>query len=243
MNKAQYLQKNRKQEIKQSNLTWTYLEAHQGYQPTCTARYCAAQLPVIFLPLAPKQLRAGHTCVDAGHLLLRAGGLSFVLIRAWRRHAPFWTPLTLFRASPTSSALSRATPEHTRRRRLLPPRPPTTPRPADESRSSAASSSTSSLSYTTPDALKPRQCRRFRPRLPEIPVVVSPDPVPPLPRQKHQKNRGEPLYHFPLTPCPISSSSRPLHWSRDTPPHELAAGVTPVTKQPRVCISCACHIA
>ena len=71
--KALNFTENRKQEIKQSNLTWTYLEAHQGYQPTCAAHYCAAQLPVIFLPLAPKQLRARRTRIDAGHLLLRAG--------------------------------------------------------------------------------------------------------------------------------------------------------------------------
>ena len=42
----------------------------------CAARYCAAKLPVIVLPLAPKQLRAGCTRADAGHLLLRRGSLT-----------------------------------------------------------------------------------------------------------------------------------------------------------------------
>ena len=127
-------------------------------------------------------------------------------------------------------------PSGARRRRSPPPQPTPLPQPPERPRSSATPSSTSSLSYATPDALKPRQCRRFRPRLPEIPVVVSPDTVPPLPCQKHQKNRGEPLYRSPHDPSPISLSNRIRHRSRMIPAAgHVAAAVTTPAGRPRAC--------
>jgi len=91
-NKAQYLQKNRKQEITQSNLTWTYLEAHQGYQPTCAAHYCLAQLPGIFLPLAPKQLRGMHAMLAVEQLLACLAKPSSSLERwlGWAGRWAYW---------------------------------------------------------------------------------------------------------------------------------------------------------
>ena len=82
----------------------------------------------VFLPCQrTKQLRAGRTRVDAGHLLLRRGSLPDPLATPRRRPRPPSTsslsldPLLLLCSPPLA-------PEHARRRRPLPPRPPGLPR-------------------------------------------------------------------------------------------------------------------
>ena len=133
--------------------------------------------------------------------------------------------------------LSLAT-EHAHRRRSPLPRPPPPPLLSDALPSSATTSSSSPSSHAAPEALLHLQRCHFRPRVPVIPAVDSPDPVPPLPRQQHQKNRGEPLHRFPHASLPNSPPSRSLHRSRDALPHGLVAGEAPVTFWSHACVRC-----
>ena len=162
-----------------------------------------------------------------GHLLLAAAAAGG---RQERHDTPASPPLSGSSLSPP--ALAPQPPERARRRRSPPPRPPPSPRLTNAPRSSATTSSSSPSSHTAPEVLLHLQRRRFRPRVPVIPTVVSPDHVPPLPRQQHQKNRGEPLHRFPHISLPDLPPSRINHRSRVLPAagHVAAAVATPARR-------------
>ena len=149
-----------------------------------------------------------------------------------RRHAPPRAPLTpLPMLIPSTVSLPRQ-PSRARRHRSPLPHPQPSPRLSDVTTSSATTSSSSPSSHAAPEALLHLQRRRSRPRAPVIPTIVSPDPVPPLPRQQHQKNRGEPLHRFPLASLRDSPPSRINHQSRPLPAagHVAAAVATPARR-------------
>ena len=144
----------------------------------------------------------GHLLLPPGHLLLPLVALDPVRDAT---HPP--RPLTLSLSSSPPLALSRAATEHTRRRRRALSWPPATPSLSDTPTSSASTPSflpTDPRPSGSPATPPPSPFRR---RPPKLPSVDSPDPVPPLPRQQHQKNCGEPSTRFPLSPCPTSLSS------------------------------------
>ena len=128
--------------------------------------------------------------------------------------------------------LSPATTEQSSSPPLAVAAPTAFPAPLRRNHEPATTSSSSPSSHAAPEALLHLQRRRSRPRAPVIPTIVSPDPVPPLPRQQHQKNRGEPLHHFRLASLRDSPPSRINHQSRPLPAasHVAAAVATPARR-------------
>ena len=134
---------------------------------------------------------------------------------ARRCHVPPRTPLTLPRSSPLLSLAFSLASERARRHRRAPPHTPSPPRPLAVLASSASTPSflpTDPRPSGSPATPPPSPFRR---RPPKLPSVDSPDPVPPLPRQQHQKNRGEPLLRFPHASLSNSPPSRINHRSRE----------------------------
>ena len=164
--------------------------------------------------------------VDAGHLLLRAGGLplrAYPCVETPRsRPEPSSPPSLPLDPVPSSASLPRTPPSGTRRhrRRREPPRPPFSPRLSDAPPSSAVTFPSLPRSHKTPDALEHRHRRHLLPLHRRPSSLDSPATERPRPRPRARWTRGEPLNRSPLLPMPLGRSS---HCFRRT--RELAAAV------------------
>jgi len=150
--------------------------------------------------------------VDAGHLLLRAGGLplrAYPCVETPRSRPEPSSPSSLpWSSLPFPGSLSLAVPHLTgprRRYRRAPPRLSPPPRPLERSRSSAMTCSSSSLRQTTPE--RPAAPSSLLPSssAPTAVVVDSQQPDRPRPRRRRHRTRCEHPHRLPLLPW-----SRPL---------------------------------
>ena len=175
------------------------------------------------------EARRGARPKSSGHLLLRRGSLPDPLATPRRRPRPPLTSPSL--SGPPSPSLLCFHPmtESRRRRRSQPPWPPATPRPVDKPRRTTVVSCivyASPFDYGSPASpptpSPPSPAARDR-RRPLATSDVSPEPL------GLQSTPCKPRHRSPLPPFSFAHPGRRFHQGRNPPPHELDAGVTPVT--------------